>query len=113
MFFQPEVLEDVHVNGTAASHRCLYLDRTDLLRRFYQPKLAKEIALSISAAPIGENIRFFDKDQKGAKGSVVIHKESLDAGERLGGARFYRNTTHLIEIVIPRQPIDRVFRLSR
>ena len=113
VFFQREVLEDVHVNGTTASHRCLYLDRTDLLRRFYQPKLAKEIALSISAAPIGENIRFFDKDQKGAKGSVVIHKESLDAGERLGGARFYRNTTHLIEIVIPRQPIDRVFRLSR
>ena len=58
-------------------------------------------------------IRYFDEDMQGAKGSVVIHRQDLAPDNDLGGARFFRNTTHLIEIRIPRQPVDKVFRLSR
>lgn len=115
VIFQREVLADVHVNSLAKSRRCLYVDRTDLFRRYYQSisdPSKRAVAFSISAAAIGPNVRYFDKQREGAKASLVVHTENEDARAQLGGERLRRNTTHLVEIIIPRQPIDRVFRFS-
>ena len=115
VYFQKEVLEGVHVNRAMASLRCLYADRNDLLENYYplipQPD-RREVAMSISAAELGPNVRYFDKTRVGASGNVVVHRENEDARENLK-ARLLRNTTHLVEIVIPRQPIDKVFSLAR
>lgn len=114
IYFHKEVLENVHVNGQAKSLRALYVDRNDLLENYY-PKLRqpnqREVAVSISAARIGPNVRYFDKTKEGAAGHLVVHRESEETREELQ-ARLLRNTTHLVEIVIPRQPRDKVFKLT-
>ena len=112
VFFQHEVLEDVHPNANMPSSRCLYVDRTDLATRFYTAVNAKRIAMSISAAPIGDHIHYFDDTRIGAKGSVTIHAEAVDERDTLD-ARLFHNRTHLVEIIIPRQGTADVFRLSQ
>jgi pimeloyl-ACP methyl ester carboxylesterase len=115
IYFQKEVLEDVHVNKVMPSLRCLYADRNDLLESYYplisQPE-KREVAVSISAAELGRNVRYFDKTKVGARGNLIVHRENQEGREALA-ARLFRNTTHLVEIVIPRQPIDKVFRFAR
>ena len=70
------------------------------------------MAVSISAADVGPNVRYFDSQKVGASGHFLVHKESHEQRTDLN-ARLFRNSTHLIEIIIPRQPIDKVFRLSQ
>ncbi|MFN3816216.1 esterase/lipase family protein [Brevundimonas sp.] len=115
VFFHSEVLGHVHTNTRDPSLRCLYIDRTDLMQRFY-PMLrqgeARQLAMSISAARIGPNIRYFDKTRDGATGHIVIHRENPDDAAA-GEERLHRNATHLVEVIIPRQPVDKVFRLSQ
>jgi hypothetical protein len=116
VYFQRSVLEHVHVNTLFRSRRCFFVDRTDLMTGYYSlipDPLKREVAVSISAAEIGKNIRYFDKTRIGADGHLVVHKEHEADREELGVARLHRNMTHLVEIIIPRQPIDRVFRFSR
>ena len=111
VLFHSEVLSHVHRNTTAPSHRCLFIDRTDLLGLFYPslPEGERRLAMSISAAPIGPNVRYFDSVEEGASGHVVIHQEH--ASDEDGWLQ--RNTTHLVEVIVPRQPLDGVFRLSQ
>jgi len=115
VYFHQHVLDDVHVNSQSSSRRCLFIDRTDLMTGFYllmRASAKRQLAVSISAAPLGDNIRYFDKTKQGAAGHLIIHEE--DAIKRAGlEGRLFRNTTHLVEIIIPRQPIDKVFKLSQ
>jgi hypothetical protein len=115
VYFHREVLEHTHVNSQLAARRCLFIDRTDLVLGFY-PRIKqldmRHVAVSLSAAPLGRNIRYFDKTKVGAEGVFIVHDEDEDSRADLP-ARLYRNSTHLIEIIIPREPIDKVFKLAR
>jgi pimeloyl-ACP methyl ester carboxylesterase len=104
------VLTDVHVNIIAKSARCLFVDRTALFTQFYVGKRT-QVAMSISADKLGPNVRYFDKTKDGAKGHVLVHDRDEVRRADLA-ARMQRNRTHLVEIRIPRQPIDKVFRLG-
>ena len=115
VFFHRHVLDDVHVFGQAASRRCLFVDRTDMMTGFYplmRSAKKRQLAVSISAAALGDNIRYFDNTSKGAAGHLVVHDEDETKRKALEG-RLNRNMTHLIEVIIPRQPIDKVFKLSQ
>jgi len=115
VFFHQHVLDDVHVNGQSASRRCLFVDHTDLIQGFYpRMRAAKkpQLAARISAAALGENIRYFDSALHTAAGYLVVHDEDVTRRTGLIG-RLFRNCTHLVEVIIPRQPIDKVFKLSR
>ncbi len=105
----------MHVNGQAGAHRCLFVDRTDLMLGFYPAIRAtdkREVAVSLSAAELGPNVRYFDSTEVGAKGHLIIHREDDETREDLP-AQLYRNRTHLVGSVIPRQPTENVFKLSR
>jgi len=110
VLFHQSVLDDVHTNTLDASRRCLFVDRTDLEDVFYKDG-RKSVAISLSAAPIGTNIRYFDSTHEGAVAQLVVHAKSDLDREKLD-ARLRRNRTHLVSIVIPRRPLDNVFRLS-
>ncbi len=115
VFFHRHVLHDVHVNGQVASRRCLFVDRTHLMTGFYplmRSASKRQLAVSLSAAPLGDNIRYFDSTRIGAAGHLPVHDEDETRREALEG-RLMRNTTHLLEIIIPRQPINKVFKLSQ
>jgi hypothetical protein len=115
VYFHREVMEDVHTNTLSAARRCLYIDRTDLMFGFYPLMKSAErqqLAMSISAAPPGRNITYFEKTNVGAKGHVVVHRFDDDKREDLE-ARLIRNCTHLVEIIIPRRAVDKVFSVSR
>ena len=115
VYFHQKVLDDVHVNSQSSSRRCLFVDRTDLMYGFYNlMRVAgkRELAVRLSAAPLGDNIRYFDSLRMGAVGHIPLHYEDTDKPEALD-SRLNRNTTHLIEVIIPRQPIDKVFNLSQ
>lgn len=116
VYFQREVLKDVHVNGETRSLRCLFIDRNTLFDGYYsriRDKTKRQLAVSLSAASLGRNIRYFDAEKDGAKGHLVIHEENEDQRADLGARRLRRNTTHLVEIIVPRKSIDKVFALSR
>jgi pimeloyl-ACP methyl ester carboxylesterase len=110
VLFHQSVLDDVHVNTIDPSRRCLFVDRTDLEHIFYQDGRTC-VAVSLSAAPIGTNIRYFESTQEGAKAQLIVHEKGDFARENLPG-RLRRNRTHLVSIIIPRRPLDNVFRLS-
>lgn len=113
--FHGEVLTHVHTNTTDASFRCLFMDHADLVGRYYQAIANpdhRELAVSISAAQVGPNVRYFDSEREGAEGNHVLHRAESDSVDNPND-RLFRNRTHLIEVVIPRQPIDKVFRLSQ
>lgn len=115
VYFHREVLEHAHTNTVSPSFRCLFIDRTDLIEGFYplaRPPERKRLAVSVSAARLGPNVRYFDSTREGARGQVVVH--ALDDDERSGlDARLRRNSTHLVDLILPRQPVDKVFRLAR
>jgi pimeloyl-ACP methyl ester carboxylesterase len=109
VYLHREVLERVDTNSLDSSRRCLFVDRTDLVERYYRDffKDPKDgvLLMSISAAPPGDNVRYFGRYQRGASGNVQLHAEDPD------GRRLHRNKTHFVEIVIPRVPADKVFKL--
>lgn len=109
--FHKDVLEDVHNNSTTSAFRCLYIDHTDLMKIFYDQNAA--LAVSISAAPPGRNVKYFDSAKEMALGRVELHAQNLQEREALTDTRIFRNQTHFIEVIIPRRPIDKVFRLSQ
>ena len=115
VYFQREVLEHVHVNSVVPSLRCLFVDRTDLMEGYYARVQAGEqrvVAMSISAAPIGLNIRHFDSDKETTEGHLIVHSEEAELRNSLD-ARLRHNMTHLVEIIIPRQPTTGVFKLTQ
>jgi hypothetical protein len=115
LYFHKNVLEHVHTNSVSPSLRCLFVDRTDLVENFYRLARTPDrqtLALSVSAAQLGRNVRYFDKTHEGARGQVVIHALEAAARDDLE-ARVRRNSTHLIDMILPRQPVDKVFKLAR
>lgn len=109
-YFHSAVLSHVHRNTVNAACRCFYIDRTDLVGPggFYDrisPGHAKELHLSLSAAPPGPNARYFSSTEVGAAGHWRLHA-------REQAARWLRrHTTHYLRIIIPRHASDRVLNL--
>lgn len=115
IYFHKHVLEDTHVNTTDASFQCLFVDRSDLMNGFYalfRQAQRRRLAMSVSAAPLGPNVRYFDSTKEGASGHILIHDEDPAKRGALD-ARIRRNTTHLLELILPRRPLERVFTLSQ
>jgi hypothetical protein len=104
--FHRDVLESVHNNSSHPAYRCLWIDHTDLLEIFYDKN--DELAVSLSAAPPGRNIKYFDSKTDRAKGQITIHAADLGKRDALQ-ARLRRNQTHFIEVIIPRRPVEKVF----
>jgi len=111
VYLHANVLEDVKKNSQNEALRNLYFDRTDLVYGYYQrfPAGAEPVLyMSISAAPPGDYVKYFDPRDASAGGMVAVH---LD-GDR--ARRWLRhNSTHFVQIIIPRRPVDGVFRLKR
>ena len=76
-----------------------------LWERFFKDAEEGVLFMSISAAPPGDNVQFFSNYKHGAAGWVRVHASEPP------GRWLRRNATHLIEIIIPRVPADRVFTL--
>jgi hypothetical protein len=112
--FQSEVLKDVHVNKLDPSVRCFYVDRDDLMKRFYGGSTSgRQLAASIVAANPGRNVRYFDTQVIGARGHLLLHCDKEPDRAALGPTRLHRNSTHFIDIIIPRKALDGVFKLTR
>jgi pimeloyl-ACP methyl ester carboxylesterase len=114
VYFHREILEDVHPNSQGAETRCLFVDRTDLMTRYYpmlqQLGKPQEVRAAITAAPPGDDVTYFGGDGDAAHragGTVKVH--SIDENERW----LKRNTTHFVKIVIPRIPKENVFRIRK
>jgi len=109
LYFHKEVLEDVHNNSKGGERRCFFIDRNDLIGGFYtrvprhQPKI---LNASISAAPAGPNSAYFSNSAMTARGHIPVHELNSPANF------LKRNCTHYVKIIIPREPMERVFRLS-
>jgi pimeloyl-ACP methyl ester carboxylesterase len=113
IYFHSKVLEDVHVNQTNSSYRCLYVDRTDLFTKYYatiRGRAAKVLNMSISANPPGDDVSYFANYKEGAKGAMTVHQQDEQSPE---SRWLKRNTTHFVKIVIPRTPADKVFQLTQ
>jgi pimeloyl-ACP methyl ester carboxylesterase len=109
--FSRDVLDKVSTNALDPSRRCFFIDRTDLFQKFYSlRRVPIRLAISISATNPGPNVRYFRSQREGARGEIVLHREALDDGG--GKPILNRNKTHLVEIIIPRRPIDKVFKLA-
>lgn len=111
VYLHANVIESVSVNSQTAASRNIYLDRTDLMEGYYRqlpPGADPVLYLSISAASPGSNVRYFNRESEGAKGQVPLHLEH-DGTKRW----LKRNSTHFVQIVIPRMPSKNVFRLTR
>ena len=109
VYFNRNVIEDVHTNAQNAASRCVYLDRTDLMNGYYPripEPLEKTVTMSLSANAPGDNVHYFSDSATGAKGEFKLHSQ-----DALGERWLKRNTTHFVKIVIPRVPREQVFRL--
>jgi hypothetical protein len=104
--FHRDVLEAVHNNSITAAYRNLYIDHTDLMQVFYDAYAS--LAVSLSAAPPGTNIKYFNSQTDTASGQIALHAQNLAERAEIP-ARLRRNQTHLIEVIIPRRPVDKVF----
>lgn len=112
VYLLSEVLETVKKNNVNEALRNLYFDRTDLLEGYY-PRLPKSserlLYMSIAAASPGRNVKYFEKEKDGAVQWVPLHLQD----EQQAAARWLkRNTTHFLQIIIPRQPSNDVFKLT-
>ena len=111
VYLLAQVLEDVKKNSQNAALRNLYFDRTDLMESYYQmlPKnVSESLLMSISAASPGKNIKYFERDKDGATQWVPIHLEDNTSTQRW----LKRNTTHFVQMIIPRRPGADVFKLT-
>jgi hypothetical protein len=110
VYFQKQVLRDVHPNSQTAASRCLFGDRTDLVDGFYAKIPAQYdriLTMSISANPPGKNVRYFQSTEVGARGEFKLHDLTVIQDRWLK-----RNTTHFAKIIIPRTPLTQVFTVS-
>ncbi|MDP2133570.1 MAG: hypothetical protein Q8J99_08180 [Sulfuritalea sp.] len=111
VYLHSNVLEDVKKNSQSEALRNLYFDRTDLVDGYYTrfSKADKPVLyMSIDATAPGANVHYFDPADPRAAGMVPIHLEG-DRTRRW----LRRNTTHFVQIVLPRRPAADVFRLTR
>jgi hypothetical protein len=110
VYLHTSVIEDVKVNSQNPASRNIYFDRTDLVEGYYPkvPGQAPVLYLSISAVAPGKNISYFSNLKTGADMQIAIHFQSDTASRWLK-----RNSTHFVRIILPRQPIDKVFRFTR
>jgi hypothetical protein len=112
VYFHEHILKHTAVNSQNSSYRCLYVDRSDLYENFYSKirgGAEKSLCMSISAAPLGDNVQYFRNYKTGAKGSIMLHQSAEDPA----GRWLKRNTTHFLEIIIPRYPADNVFKIKK
>lgn len=110
IYFHEQVLEHVHPNSQGSSTRCFFIDRTDLFNNYYDkiPRgKEKMLRATLSAAPVGRNISYFDNRYQRAGGSMTIH--SLDEETRW----LKRNCTHFVKLIIPRVSVAKIFRLNQ
>lgn len=111
VYLHQSVIEDVKVNSQNKACRNIYFDRTDLVEGYY-PKVPGRgdpaLYLSISAAALGKNISYFANQKIGSDMQIAVHFQSETATRWLK-----RNSTHFVRIILPRQPDDKVFRLTR
>lgn len=111
VYLHANVLEEVKKNSQNEALRNLYFDRTDLVEGYYTRFSAGAnpvVYMSISAAAPGVKIHYFDPNDPSAAGMVPVHLE----GDRT--KRWLRhNSTHFVQIIIPRRPVEDVFRLNR
>ena len=109
-YFHGKVIEDVKKNSVFAHLRNLYIDRTDLVEGFY-PLLPAgtdpTLYMSISAAAPGKNINYFERGNPRSEQHVPVHLEGNKTKRWL-----QRNTTHFVQLVIPRVPNAQVFKLT-
>lgn len=111
VYLHTSVIEDVKVNSQNPASRNIYFDRTDLVEGYYPRVPGREdpvLYLSISAAAPGKNISYFANLKTGAAMEIAIHCQSDTVSRWLK-----RNSTHFVRIILPRQPVDKVFRLTR
>ncbi len=110
-YLHAKVLEDVKKNSRNEALRNLYFDRTDLVEGYYARFGAGEspvLYLSVHAEAPGANVSYFDADGSGAQGMVRVHLEG-DVTQRW----LKRNTTHFVQIILPRRPGEDVFGVKR
>jgi len=111
VYLHQSVIEDVKTNSQNPACRNIYFDRTDLIEGYY-PMVpgagAPVLYLSISAAYPGRNISYFASQKTGAAMEIPIHFQSATDARWLK-----RNSTHFVRIILPRQPSDKVFKLTR
>jgi len=110
-YLHANVLEEVKRNSQREALRNLYFDRTDLVDGYYPRFSAGEqpvLYMSIYATAPGSNVNYFDPANPEAAGMVPVHLEG-DATRRW----LRRNSTHFVQIIVPRRPIADVFRLTR
>jgi len=111
VYLHANVIEDVKKNSQNEALRNLYFDRTDLVDGYYTRFSAGAnpvVYMSISAAAPGAKIHYFDPGDPSAAGMVPVHLE----GDKT--KRWLRhNSTHFVQIIIPRRPVEDVFRLNR
>jgi hypothetical protein len=113
VYFHSKVLEDVHPDQDCPANRCLFIDRTDLVTNYYPlipPNRTKQVAMSISANPPGDNVSFFSQGKFGAAGHLIVHRADPTAAEPRW---LHRNCTHFVKIIIPRNPVDGVYKLTK
>lgn len=111
VYLHAYVIEDVKKNSQNEALRNLYFDRTDLVDGYYKrfPEGANPVLyMSISAAAPGAKVHYFDPDDPSAAGKVAVHLEG-DFTKRW----LPHNSTHFVQIIIPRRPVEDVFRLNR
>lgn len=114
VFFHKEVLEDVHVHRRDRSHRSLFIDRFDLMRKggFYSQlkgsDIDKELHVTVSAADPGDRIAYFTRDAALRRGLIKIHQMLSPEGRWLK-----RHRTHMIKVIVPRAADPKIFTLKR
>lgn len=103
--FHRDVLS--HVHPGVGETRCFYIDRTDMMDRFYAAlsgRAVKTLNASVSAAKPGDFVQYFARNVESR--SIPAHSLAKD------GRFLRRNCTHFIKIIVPRTQADRTFRLS-
>lgn len=111
VYLHQSVIEDIKINSQNPACRNIYFDRTDLMDGYYRLITDRDepvLYLSISAASPGKNISYFASQKIGADMQIAIHYKSDVTARWLK-----RNSTHFVRIILPRQPADKVFRLTR
>lgn len=111
VYLHQSVIEDVKTNSQNPACRNIYFDRTDLVEGYYPmvPGAGDPVLyLSLSAASPGKNISYFANQKTGAAMEIAIHFQSDTASRWLK-----RNSTHFVRIILPRQPSEKVFKLTR
>jgi len=110
VYLHRKVLEDVKINTRDASLRNLYFDRTALFEGYFRllpSGTPPTLFMSISAASPGDNVNYFESEKVGAQQQVALSLEG-DRSQRW----LQRNSTHFVQIIVPRMPRAKVFRLT-